>query len=228
MSFQLFISVGKEVSRMVWKWIQVTRSSLSCTTSWYGCAHNLFPWVQFLIWDRRGTSITWKITGLGESCTLYHSSRRPRWRTCSFITNKHPHPPKLHDLLELYFKFVFKTVCCSPILMTIIQNNWYYTINKTIVCLQIDLGEWWGQWGVKFSGSDDWVNGGVINPDKEYGRSKSCCVSNAALTPRSLYVGNVFFNQWKKSYLASYIVSWFHQQTILNQQWQDGISNNEL
>lgn len=137
MSFQLFISVGKEVSRMVWKWIQVTRSSLSCTTSWYGCAHNLFPWVQFLIWDRRGTSITWKITGLGESCTLYHSSRRPRWRTCSFITNKHPHPPKLHDLLELYFKFVFKTVCCSPILMTIIQNNWYYTINKTIVCLQI-------------------------------------------------------------------------------------------
>ena len=50
----------------------------------------------------------------------------------------------------------------------------------------IDLGELWGQRGVKVSGSDDWDNDGFIHPDKEYRRSKSCCVANAALTPRSL------------------------------------------
>ena len=50
----------------------------------------------------------------------------------------------------------------------------------------IDLGELWGQRRVKVSGSDDWVNDGFIHPDKEYRRSKSCCVANAALTPRSL------------------------------------------
>ena len=92
MSFKPFISVGKEVSRLIWKPIQVTRASLSCTTSWYDCAHNLFPWALFLICDKRSSSITLKIIGLGESCILYHSSRRARWRKCSFITNNLPLP----------------------------------------------------------------------------------------------------------------------------------------
>ena len=52
----------------------------------------------------------------------------------------------------------------------------------------IDLGELWSQRGVKFSGSDDWVNDRFIHPDKEYRRGKSGCVANAALTPRRLSV----------------------------------------
>jgi len=137
MSFKPFISVGKEVSWLIWKPIQVTRASLSCTTSRYGCAHNPFPWALFLICDKRSSSITLKITGLGESCILYHSSRRARWRKCSFITNNLP-SPKSQDFLALYFKFVFKTVHCSSILVAIIQNN-VVVYKKAIVCVHINI-----------------------------------------------------------------------------------------
>lgn len=46
--------------------------------------------------------------------------------------------PKSQDLLALYFKFVFKTVHCSSILVAIIQNN-VVVYKKAIVCVHINI-----------------------------------------------------------------------------------------
>ena len=46
--------------------------------------------------------------------------------------------PKSHDLLALYFKFVFKTVHCSSILVAIIQNN-VVVYKQAIVCVHINI-----------------------------------------------------------------------------------------
>ena len=45
---------------------------------------------------------------------------------------------KSHDLPALYFKFVFKTVHCSSILVAIIQNN-VVVYKKAIVCVHINI-----------------------------------------------------------------------------------------